>query len=159
MPPTGRQAWGKSQMTKASAALGAALAFCLFGRVAFAEIQLQPGLWQETETGTENDQPAKSETTTRCMTPEEAAQPSKAVVFDAELRKHCRTLDFERTGDMLAIRLECGQQALSVNIDATFTFHSPQHYSGVMKLAIRLGSIKLSTDKTIDAKRIGACPQ
>lgn len=146
-------------MTKTLIASGAAFALCLFGRVAVAEVQLQPGLWQEIETGSENGRPAKSETSTRCMTAQEAAQPSKAVVFDEELRRHCRTLDFKRKDDVLAIRLQCGRQGLTVNIAATFTFHTPQHYSGTMKLAIRLGRIKLSTDKTIDAHRIGACPK
>jgi len=133
------------------------LACILLAVPARAEVQLQPGLWQETETGSENGAPAKTETTTRCMTPEEAREPGRAVVFDAELRKHCRTLDFKRAGDVLTIRLQCGKQGLAVNIGGTFTFHSPQHYSGAMKLAIKLGTIKLSNDKTIDAKRLGDC--
>ncbi len=143
----------------AAAIAGMAGILALVIAPALAEVQLQPGLWQETETGSENGKPATSETSTRCMTAEEAAQPSKAVVFDAELRKHCRTLDFERAGEMLTIRLQCGQQALSVNIAATFTFHSPQHYSGAMKIALRLGNLRLSTDKKIDAHRIGDCPK
>jgi hypothetical protein len=157
VPPRRQEEQGPSPRVACGLVAGALLLIAV--APALAEVQLQPGLWQETETGSENGRPAKSETSTRCMTAEEAAQPSKAVVFDAELRKHCRTLDFKRDGDVLTIRLQCGQQAFSVNIGATFTFHSPQHYSGVMKLAIRLGRIKLSTDKTIDARRIGACPK
>ena len=126
---------------------------------AFAEVQLQPGLWQETETGFENNQPAKSETSTRCMTAEEAAQPNKAVVFDATLRKHCKALDYKRIGDVLTLRMQCGAPGFMVNVGATFTLHSPQHYSGVMKVAIQLATLKFNTDKKIDAHRIGACKE
>ncbi len=122
-----------------------------------AEVALQPGLWQETETGSENNQPARSETSTRCMSAEEARQPNKAVVFDEVLRKHCKALDYERTEDNLSLRLQCGAPGLMVNVGATFTFHSPQHYSGLMKVAIQLATMKFTADKTIDAKRIGEC--
>jgi hypothetical protein len=122
-----------------------------------AEVELEPGLWQEVETSIENDQPAKVETTSRCMTAEEASQPSKGVVFDEELRKHCKALEFKRTGDNLTFRLQCGTDGFEVNLDATFTFHTPQHYSGNMKSSIKLGPIMLRSDKTIDAKRIGEC--
>ena len=130
---------------------------CLLALPARAEVALQPGLWQETETGSENNQPAKSETSTRCMTVEEAKQPSKAVVFDEVLRKHCKALDYKRTGDNLTLRLQCGSQGFTVNIGATFIFHSPQHYSGFMKVAIQLATMKFTVDKMIDAKRIGEC--
>jgi hypothetical protein len=133
--------------------------FLLAAPPARAEIALQPGLWQETETGFENNQPAKSETSTRCMTAEEAAQPNKAVVFDAVLRKHCQALDYKRAGDKLTLRLQCGAQGFAVNIAASFIIHSPQHYSGIMKLAIHLATMKFAADKTIDARRIGECKE
>ena len=146
-------------MTTALGATACALvsATCLFATLARAEVILQPGLWEEIETGSENGQPARSETSMRCMTPEEARQPSRAVVFDETLRKHCKALDYKRSGDDLTLRMQCGSQGFTVNIGATFTFHSPQHYSGVMKVAIRLATMKFSADKTIDAKRIGDC--
>lgn len=124
-----------------------------------AEVQLKPGLWQETETGSENNRPAKSETSTRCMTAEEARQPNKAVVFDETLRKHCKALDYKRSGDVLTLRMQCGAPGFVVNVGATFTLHSPQHYSGIMKVAIELATLKFNTDKKIDAHRIGECKE
>ncbi len=133
-------------------------ATCLLAAApARAEVALQPGLWQETETGTENGRPTESETSTRCMTEEEAKQPGKAVAFDAVLRKHCKALDYKRSGDDLSLRLQCGTQSLNVNIDAAFTLHTPQHYSGSFKASVELGPITLSANKKIDAKRIGDC--
>jgi Protein of unknown function (DUF3617) len=146
----------RDAVTKTHIGLVAA-ALCFLARPACAEVQLQPGLWQETETGSENNQPAKSETSTRCMTPDEAKQPSKAVVFDETLRKHCRALDYSRAGDDLTLRMQCGAPGFTVNIGATFKIDSPQHYSGIMKVAVQLGTLKFNTDKTIDAKRIGEC--
>ena len=133
-------------------------AICLLAAIpAHAEITLQPGLWQETETGSENSQPGKVETSTRCMTAEEAAQPNKAVVFDETLRKHCKALDYKRSGDLLTLRMQCGAPGFMVDVGANFTLHSPQHYSGVMKVAIQLATLSFNTDKKIDAKRIGEC--
>jgi hypothetical protein len=136
-----------------------AAALCLLVRPTGAATELQPGLWQEAETGSENGQPAKTETNTRCMTPEEARQPSKGLVADAELRKHCKALDFERTGDRLTFQLQCATGALQVTMDATFTIDTPQHYAGSIKASLTLGPIKLSVNKTVDARRIGDCPQ
>jgi hypothetical protein len=131
---------------------------CLSASVsARAEVQLQPGLWQETETGSENNQPAKIETTTRCMTAEEAKQPSKAVVFDQEVRKHCKVLELTRTGDDLSFRLQCGTDGFALDMGAAFTLHTPQHYSGTIEAALKLGTLRLSANKAIDAKRIGDC--
>jgi hypothetical protein len=135
------------------------IGFLLAAPAARAEVQLQPGLWQETETGSENNQPAKSETSPRCMTAEEARQPNKAVVFDETLRKHCKALDYKRSGDLLTLRMQCGAPGFMVNIGATFTLHSPQHYSGIMKVAIELATLKFNTDKKIDAHRIGECKE
>jgi hypothetical protein len=135
-------------------------ATCLLAvTTARAEVQLQPGLWQETETGSDNNQPVKVETSTRCMTAEEALQPGKAVVFDETLRKHCKALDYKRSGDLLTLRMQCGALGFMVNVGATFTLHSPQHYSGVMKVAIQLATFKFNTDKKIDAHRIGECKE
>jgi hypothetical protein len=135
-------------------------ATCLLAvTTARAEVQLQPGLWQETETGSENNQPVKVETSTRCMTAEEALQPGKAVVFDETLRKHCKALDYKRSGDLLTLRMQCRALGFMVYVGATFTLHSPQHYSGVMKVAIQLATLKFNTDKKIDAHRIGECKE
>jgi hypothetical protein len=124
-----------------------------------AETQLQPGLWQETETGSENAKPAKVETTTRCMTAEEAKQPSKAIVFDKIVRQHCKVLELTRTGDDLAFRMQCGTDGFAVNMGANFTIRSPQHYSGTIKASLRLGTFRLTADKKIDAHRVGECKE
>ena len=44
-----------------------------------AVIELDPGMWQDTETGDENGQPSKPEVTSDCMTPEEAKDPVKSL--------------------------------------------------------------------------------
>lgn len=122
-------------------------------------VELQPGLWQETEIGTENSRPANIETTTRCMTAEEAKQPGKAVVFDDEVRRHCRVLELTRLGDALSFRMQCGTGDVAVNMGANFTLHTPQHYSGTIKASLKFGMMQLSANKKIEAKRIGDCPE
>jgi Protein of unknown function (DUF3617) len=147
------------KMPRTAALALIAAAFLLAALPARAEIALQPGLWQETETGSENNQPAKTETSTRCMTAEEAKQPSKAVVFDETLRQHCKALDYKRSGDEISLRMQCGTQGFAVDVNARFTLHSPQHYSGTLHAALDLGPMKLTADKMIDARRLGDCPK
>ena len=67
-----------------AAALG--LVVCLFAaHPARAAIELEPGMWQDTETGEENGKPAKPEVTSNCMTPEEAKELAvRAVKFKKE---------------------------------------------------------------------------
>ena len=133
------------------------IAFLLAAPPVRAEVALQPGLWQETETGSENNQPAKTETSTRCMTAEEAKQPSKAVVFDEVLRQHCKALDYKRSGDEISLRMQCGMQGFAVDVNARFTLNTPQHYGGTLRASLTLGPMTLTADKMIDAKRIGDC--
>jgi len=137
-------------------ALLTAGAVCFLAGKSGAATELQPGLWQETETGEENGQ-KKIETTTRCMTADEAKEPAKAVVFDEDLRKNCKALSYKRIGDKMTFRLECGAELFNVAMDADFTIDTPQHYHGAVKASLSLGPIAMGLDKTIDAKRIGDC--
>jgi hypothetical protein len=131
---------------------------CLLAALpARAAVQPQPGLWQETETGTENGRPAKPQTTKSCMTEAEAKDPTKGMVFDKEMQKHCKTLDVKRSGNDLSFRMECSQQGFAMNIVTAFHLLTPQHYSGTLKSSIKMGSMTMTSDKKLDAVRIGAC--
>jgi hypothetical protein len=122
-----------------------------------AAIELQPGLWQDTETGTENGKPVKPAVTSSCMTPEEAKNPEQAMAAPKESKDQCKSYDVKRTGDTLTFRMDCGTKEFSMAIAASMTFLTSQHYTGTIKSEISFGGQKMTTDKKLDSKWIGEC--
>ena len=126
---------------------------------AYAAINLQPGEWQETETGTEDGKPVRAEVNSSCMTPEEAKDPVKqmAVIKD-QSAGHCEKLDVRESGNVVTLVMKCGDpKQYSIDIVGTFTFVSATRYTGTMKSTVVLGGKTMTQDKKIDAVRVGEC--
>lgn len=141
-------------------ALGVMIGGCLLAASpARAAIELEPGQWQDTETGTENGQPAKPEVTTECMKPEEAKDPVKALLaMKSEGAGQCKTLDVKQSGNTVSFVMQCGDpKQMSFDIAATYTFLDRRNYTGTMKSTVVLAGQKTTADKKIVSKWIGAC--
>ncbi|MBS0245843.1 MAG: DUF3617 family protein [Proteobacteria bacterium] len=146
----------KSLITVAAASL------ILLTSPAFAATQLQPGEWQTTETGTENGKPVPPKVDKECMKAEEARDATSLV---NEMKKEmtgqgaqCQTADIQQNGDTVTYTLKCAmQQQFVFNISGTYTLQSPTRYAGRMKSEIAMMGQKSSSDKAIEAVRIGDC--
>jgi Protein of unknown function (DUF3617) len=125
-------------------------------------VDIQPGLWQDTETGEANGKPIPRKVTTNCVTPAEA----KDVVSQAqaELKKSmqgqahkCEKLDIRQDGNVVTFEMKCGD-AKQGSIDATtvITIYSPQHTTNVAKSAINFAGQSMVSKITIDSKWIAA---
>lgn len=136
--------------------LFAALAFAAPARAA---IELEPGLWQDTETGTEDGKATKPEVTTDCLSPEEAKDPVKALsAMKDQSAGQCKTLDVKQSGNMVSLVMQCGDpKQMAIDIAATYTFIDRKHYSGTMKSTIVMAGQKTTSDTKIESKWIGAC--
>jgi len=135
--------------------LGAA---CLLIAVPAQAVELQPGNWQSVETGTENGKPVPPQTETSCMTPEEAKNPEKGLAIDKETRNMCKTYDVQRSASGLAFRMQCAQgKEFAMDITADFTFVSATQYTGTLKSSVKVAGQTTSSDKKIEAKRVGEC--
>ncbi len=122
-----------------------------------AAIELQPGQWQELESGTEDGKPVPPETSTSCMTTEEARNPLIGLSPEKEVKGQCKTYDVKQTATGLSLRWVCGDpKQMAMDIVASFTFGSARSYSGVMKSSITLMGKTTTTDKKIEAKWISA---
>ncbi len=135
-------------------------ALCLFAAApALAAIQLEPGEWQDSETGTENGQSVKNEITTGCMTAEEAKNPVKALsAFKAGAGQQCKTMNVKQSGYTLAFDMECGDpKIMSIAISMHFTFLNSRHYTGTVKSKVVYAGKTTTADKQLDSKWIGAC--
>lgn len=134
------------------------VAACFFAALPVrAEIKLEPGLWQRTETGSENGEPVAPEVTTDCMTPEDAADPVKAISALKDLGtlvgQRCKTLQVHEEGNKVAVEFECGDpKTLSVAISMRFNFLDARHYTGGVKSSFSFKGRESSSDKAIDAK-------
>ncbi len=125
-------------------------------------LDIQPGLWQDTETGEVNGKPIPGKVTTNCVTAAEA----KDVVnrAQAELKKSmtgqaqkCEKLDIRQNGNVVTFEMKCGD-AKQGSIDATtvITIQSPQHTTNVAKSTIVFAGQTMVSNITIDSKWIAA---
>ena len=143
----------------AAAGIGVALAaLCVCAWPARAAIQLEPGEWQDTETGTENDQPAKTDVTTDCMTAQDAKDPVKALTkLKDTAGQQCKTMNVHESGNTLSFDMECGDaKTMLIAVSMTMTFLNPRHYTGVVKSNVTFAGKKMTTDKQINSKWLSA---
>ena len=147
-------------MTGLRMMLGAtALAGAFAAAPAFAAIELEPGTWQDTETGTENGKPSKPEVTTDCMTAEDARDPMKAL---AKMKEgpgagQCKTLDIRQNGSVVSLKMQCGDAKQGMmEMSGTFTFIDHRHYKTSMQSTISFGGQTMTSDKQVDSKWVAA---
>lgn len=123
-----------------------------------AAIELEPGQWQDTETGTENGQPTKPEVTSDCMTPEEAKDPVKALSGMKDAGGECSKFDIKESGNTVTVTMLCGDpRQMQIDMAASYTFLDRKNYTGTMKSTVTVGGTKTTADKKVVSKWIGAC--
>lgn len=137
-----------------------ALAGAFAAAPALAAIELEPGTWQDSETGTENGKPAKPEVSSDCMTAEDAKDPMKALakMKEGEGASQCKTLDVHQDGNVVSLKMQCGdaRQGMVMEMSGTFTFVDRRHYTTSMKTAISFGGQKMTSDKQVDSRWVAA---
>jgi hypothetical protein len=152
-----RQSKGKSMPSLSRVGFVLCVLLGLLAAAPARATELEPGLWQDTETGTENGQPVKDEVTTQCMTPEDAKDPVKALMAE-KAQADCKTFDVKPSGNMATFKMQCGDpKQMSFDIAGTISFIDRKHYTGTLKSTIIFAGQKMLSDKNLDSKWIGAC--
>jgi len=149
---------GKMQRITLGALL---LASCLAAFSARAEIKLDPGSWQQVESGSEDGKPAEPVTYTDCLTPEQARDPIKALSALKELGsligQHCQNLQVHQEADAGSVEFACGDEKSNyIAINFTFKVVDTRHYTGAVKSTFVFKGRKTSSDKTIEGKWLKA---
>jgi Protein of unknown function (DUF3617) len=125
-------------------------------------LDIQPGLWQDTETGEVNGKPIPRKVSTDCVTPADAKDIVERA--QAELRKSmkdqtqkCSKLGIRQNGNVVTFEMKCGDPKQG-SIDATtvITIHSPQHTTNVAKSTMNFIGQKIVSTITTDSKWIAA---
>jgi hypothetical protein len=127
-----------------------------------AAVSLQPGEWQSTETGTENGQPVKPEIEKTCMSVSEARDATSLVKqIKAEMQEQgskCEKFDVQQSGESVTFTMKCGMgQQFLIDMTGTFTLVSSTKYVGAIKTSVKMGTINSTSDKKVEAIRIGEC--
>jgi hypothetical protein len=137
-----------------------ASAIVLAATVSSHAVELQPGLWRDTETGTENGQPAPPATVTNCLTPEETKDLLKGFSPEKEvkaLRGRCKTLDAKQTAVGFSMRVQCGDPTeFALDVTANYTFTGPQSYTATMKSIVTTMGAASVMDKKIEGRWVSA---
>jgi len=122
-------------------------------------LELQPGLWQDTETGTLNGKPMNPKVSTDCMSPDDAKDPVKAAqAMLKQQRSQCSKANVRQNGSVILFELKCGKPGqMSMDIDMTYTLLSPEHVTAVAKSEMNFGGKVYTSNITTDSRRIGAC--
>src|SRR5471030_2608647 len=119
---------------------------------AFAAIELDPGQWQDTETGDEDGKPVKPEVTSDCMSPEEAKDPVKSLAVMKDAGGQCKKLEVKETGNVVSVDMQCGDpKEMEINLTGTYTFIDRKHYTGTMKSVITIAGKQTSASKSVDS--------
>jgi hypothetical protein len=140
-----------------AAALGVVVSL-LAAHPARAAIELDPGMWQDTETGEEDGKPVKPEVTSDCMTPEEAKDPVKSLSVMKDTGGQCKKLEIKEKGNVVSVEMQCGDpKEMEINLTGTYTFLDRWNYTGTMNSTIILAGKKTTASKQVDSKWVGPC--
>ena len=137
----------------------ALLAFVAGPSIAHA-IELQPGQWRDVETGTENGKKVPPETFMNCLTPAETKDLLKAFSPEKEVRAlkgKCQTIESKLTSSGYSMRVKCGDpETFSIDLNANYTFTSPQSYTATMKSTVMTMGLPSVMDKKVEGRWISA---
>jgi hypothetical protein len=127
------------------------LTLALIAALPARAMQLEPGLWQDTETGKDNGAAAKPEVHTSCLSPEEARDPVKTILKDSEGQK-CDKYEVKENGDTVTVEIKCGDpKDTRMELDMTVKFITAKHYSGTMKSRVIFKGVESTSEGTIDS--------
>jgi hypothetical protein len=122
-----------------------------------AEIQLEPGLWQDTEVTVTDGRPGKPEVNTTCLSAEEARDPVKTMMKETEGQR-CDTRNVRQNGNTVIVEMKCAdpEEKMSMSLDMTIHVLDRRHYTGTIKSLIVFKGQKIPAEGTVDSKWIAS---
>ncbi len=145
-------------MLKGSIRLFAAIAVTGLLTLPARALEVQPGLWQDTETGETNGKKDPPKVTTDCIKPEDA----KDIVKNAQAQmkesmkdqaQQCSKLNIQENGNAVLFEMKCGDPKQgAIDMIMTLTVHSPQHTSTIGKSTMTFMGQKMVSTMTTDSK-------
>lgn len=137
---------------------GAVLLILQCALPAFAANEIQPGLWQDTETMTVGGKTDAPKVTTNCVTPQDAQDPVKMIKEGMKDQAgECRKLNVQTKGNVILFEMNCGDPKQgAVELTMAYTVHSPQHTSSVTKSTMSMMGQNIVSNLTTESKWLAA---
>ena len=142
--------------------MSAVAALLLAAAPARAANEVQPGLWQDTETGTANGQAMPPKVSTDCVTAAEAKDIAKRAQDEMqkslkEQAQQCSKMSVRESGNTITFEMKCGDpKQATFEASSVITFLSPQHTTSITKTEMTLMGHTLASTVTTDSKWIAA---
>jgi hypothetical protein len=138
--------------------VGIALFVTLFALPAYAANEIQPGLWQDSETSEVNGQPSPPKVSTNCVTPQDAQDPVKMIKEGMkDQAQQCSKFIVQTKGNAILFEMVCGDPKQgAIDMTMTYTVHSPQQTSSVTKSTMSMMGQKFVTNLATESKWLAA---
>lgn len=138
----------------------AAVLLLFAGAPAKAANEIEPGLWQDTESGDIAGVVSPPKVSTDCVTPEDAKDPVKMI--EASMKdqtQQCSKFDIRTKGNIVTLDMTCGDpKEGTIEMSMTYTVHSPRQTSSAGKSIVTVqGHKTVSTLKTESKWLAAAC--
>jgi hypothetical protein len=134
----------------------------LFAASPALALDIQPGLWQDTETGETNGKPVPRQVSTECVSPADAKDIVQRARADLQASmkdqaQHCSKLDIRQDGNVVTFEMKCGDPKQgSIDAAMVMTVHSPQHMTSVAKTTMSIMGQTMISNTTTESKWIAA---
>jgi hypothetical protein len=125
---------------------------------AYAANEIQPGLWQDSETMTVGGKAEAPKVTTNCVTPQDAQDPVKMIKDGIKDQAgQCSKFNVQTNGNIILFEMDCGDPKQgAIALTMTYTVHSPQHTSSVTKSTMSMMGQKIVSNLTTESKWLAA---
>jgi hypothetical protein len=125
---------------------------------AYAANEIQPGLWQDSETGDVNGKPVPPKVSTNCVTPQDAQDPVKMIKEGMkDQAQQCSKFNVQTNGSVILFEMVCGDPKQgSIDMTMTYIVHSPQSTSSVTKSTMSMMGQKIVSNLATESKWLAA---
>jgi hypothetical protein len=136
--------------------LGFLILQCVPG--AYAANEIQPGLWQDSETMTVGGKAEAPKVTTNCVTPQDAQDPVTMIKDGMKDQAgRCSKINVQTNGNIILFEMDCGDPKQgAITLTMTYTVHSPRHTSSVTTSTMSMMGQKIVSNLTTESKWLAA---
>src|ERR1700688_3952874 len=122
-------------------------------------VEIEPGMWQDNETGDVNAKVQPPKVSTDCISPQDAKDPVKtaqASMKDMDT-KQCGKFDIKQSGNQILLALKCSDPKQgAMEISVVWTFLDAQHTTSVAKSVMSFGGQAITSNLKTESKWIAA---
>jgi len=120
--------------------------------------EIQPGLWQDTESSVIDGKAEGPTISTDCVKPEDAKDPVKMIQSSLkEQSQQCKKVNVQENGNVILFEMQCGDSNVgSIEMTMTYTFHSPRQTSSTGTTTMTMMGKKVVSTLTTESKWLAA---